>query len=187
MLLTGQSEIIQDHPLCAVINSGGVSKDSYVETTTGHRSVGQLVAGDILRSSEGWAEISRILVLSESFDWIGLPVAEQRSPIIVSSWQELGFRHFLCAALFGKSEVRFLAGDMIGSGLVLSNGSCVQLYLPVLIGGGVVQIGGYDFFFPDAKSFITGANTAAREDLLRPDEVRQLCDAGVLFRHGGHR
>jgi hypothetical protein len=184
----------------------GFAAGTLLETDEGPRDVAELQPGDVLRDAVGRGRRITSLDVSADTDlWVAMPSGAPGSPLRVGAGQILACRHFICAALFGTREALFTAGNMTGPRVRPSQGERRRFFLPVAEGALVLSVGGYEF--PCVPSVSPGrwgecrasGNTThdgggphSRQGgaplaraLLSADQTLQLCDSGVLFRHGG--
>lgn len=183
----------------------GFCSGTVFETGRGSVDVAALRAGDVLRCASGeMVPVAGVLSFGGAADWVCLP--GRGGEVAVAPGQPLLCRHFLVAALFGAAEAVLRAGDVTGPGVRRPGGSR-SLHLPLLSAAAVVSIGGYEFPFyaSPAGGSRSGEKGRAGGDgldggrgphpglplqehspparvLLGPAQVRQLCEAGVLFR-----
>lgn len=192
-----------------VMAEGGFAPEVCVRTELGLRAVSDLQAGESVQSATGDdVKIAEVRRHAPSTLWTLLPAAPGASPVVVSGNQLLFCQHFLCKALFGKLTVLFRADHVKGLGVQASDGSMRILHELVLERPAVLRVGGYELLcssptvshslcatdgeragevytdsVPGSTSGIVQAFVSAAHPLLTPHETRQLCDAGVLFRH----
>lgn len=184
----------------------GFAAGTLLDTDDGPADVAELQPGQVLRDTFGRPRRITGLVISANTDqWVAIPSGTPGAPLRVGAGQLLVCRHFLCAALFGTREALFIAGNMKGPKVRRSDGEQQRLFLPVTEGALVLSVGGYEFPCVPAVSPGRGGECRASGDttpdggsphsrqgggslaraLLSPAETLQLCDSGVLFRHGG--
>lgn len=184
----------------------GFGAETRIETEDGPCAVADLLSGQRLRAANGDFIPLAGIVGFETGDWLALPGPD--GGLTVAAGQLMSCRHFLCAALFGRREVMFRAGDLDGPGIRHSGGAWRRFFLPVPERAASLALGGYTFPDPSLGLEQSSAGEGGRvsgsapsdggsPQFLRPqgeadslarailhaDQVAQLCGAGILFRH----
>jgi hypothetical protein len=159
-----------------------------VELSTDHgvAPVSGVRAGAVLRGADG----AKMAVLGchaapVCGAAVGLPTGPGRAPFVVGAEMLLLCDHFLCAALFGQRQVAVRAGDLDSPAVQHSDPPAAPMFCIEVPTGSVIAVAGYRIALPvpAALPSVPAASSGAAPRLLRAGEVRQLCDAGVLFRH----
>ena len=204
--MMGQHNQASEYLGSTEVSSGEFCGEMLLETSQGRRAVSALKTGDKLHTISG--QCVRVVGIRsgiENSHCISLPGTSIAQSVIVSINQLMHCQHFLCSALFGRPDTYFSAGDVTGPSVCILRGIGRQFYRLVLETTAIIPVGGYEFVFL-SNYLANGREDKSRwpeigciaavdssigelwnEDLrtnalLRADQVKQICDAGILFR-----